>query len=386
MHARKTVVLVNQVTGPVFADLVNEFLSVGMHVTLITGTIDGKINESHNLRIVLGSRYDKSSVFTRIFTWIKFTIFTLGYLFIRKRVDVLLIVSNPPFTFFIGWLLFNVKRQRYILLVYDLYPEILQAASISAQNLVFRLWRRFNLSIFKSAEKIITIGDNMKLEIEGYGPNLFVDVVPTWVDTDVFTPKNKGSNYLQNLTGWTDKFIILYSGNLGRSHKIRGFLEFIKDKRRDPRFGFVFIGGGEGLDSVREFQKEHKLENLFVTGYVPFDELPASLGSSDVSIVSYGQYTEQYMVPSKAYFYLASGNPIVVLANRTNDLSQIVEVHDVGIKILNDDFAPLEKYLGRLADPADSLRVDKSNSRFLACRRFGRQNAKNIVNLCLLGE
>ena len=85
-----------------------------------------------------------------------------------------------------------LKRQRYILLFYDLYPEALERfAGLSPRSWVSRGWRAMNRAAVRHADEVITISPQLAQTVAQYLPVDQVRVIPTWVDTDVIRPLPK---------------------------------------------------------------------------------------------------------------------------------------------------------------------------------------------------
>ena len=98
----KKIILINQVTGPLFIDIANQYLREYSNVTLITGSIEqtyAPLNKK--IKILLKQKYIRKNSFLRVFTWVYFFIQTYIHLKITKtNYDKALLVSNPQYYLF----------------------------------------------------------------------------------------------------------------------------------------------------------------------------------------------------------------------------------------------------------------------------------------------
>ncbi|MBG0799942.1 hypothetical protein IYW40_00115 [Methylocystis sp. H4A] len=58
----------------------------------------------------------------------------------------------------------------------------------------------------------------------------------------MITPLPRAGNPLRATSGLEDKFVIGYSGNLGRAHEYATLLDAAELLRDQPEIGFLFIG------------------------------------------------------------------------------------------------------------------------------------------------
>ena len=151
-----------------------------------------------------------------------------------KPPPLLFIFSNPPIMPLLGYLLKRIRKQPYVLLVLDIYPNVLvQMGKLAATGMVARIWRRANRLGFDYADAIFTLTPGMARNIHAMispakRAGTFVQVVPPWVDTDFIKPLPKPQNWFAAQYGQSDKFTLLYSGNMGVTHDLETVLKGAK--------------------------------------------------------------------------------------------------------------------------------------------------------------
>jgi glycosyltransferase involved in cell wall biosynthesis len=109
-----------------------------------------------------------------------------------------------------------------------------------------------------------------------------------------------------------DKFVLLYSGNLGFAHEFDTFLQGVAQAARFvPSLRLIFIGRGSRLEQVRERVRELRIEAIVrFSDLLPAQRLPESFGIAHLAIVTLQPGFEGLVVPSKLQGYMARGVPV----------------------------------------------------------------------------
>ncbi|MBW2639508.1 MAG: hypothetical protein JRE10_04910 [Deltaproteobacteria bacterium] len=125
---RNGVIFLNQAAGSLFRELAEDLSKVWPQSTLLTGYLDTiRCDVDPCLHIVPAPRYDRSSYFSRFMSWAKYFFKALWFVWKQPKDSKLFIVSNPPFLGLAGLFFKCVRKQRYVMLVYDIYPDLLVA-------------------------------------------------------------------------------------------------------------------------------------------------------------------------------------------------------------------------------------------------------------------
>ena len=145
-------------------DIANAFQKSGYETRLYTGEIQptySRLNSS--VEVVFFMRHRRSKTLQRLFTWTVFFLRVFVKLLFADSNRRLLIVSNPPFNFLIGYCMKKFKRQGFELLIYDVYPDVLvKRAFLSDTSIPIRIWQKLNRKIFSHASRVITIGNGLR--------------------------------------------------------------------------------------------------------------------------------------------------------------------------------------------------------------------------------
>ena len=178
-------------------------------------------------------------------------------------------------------------------------------------------------------------------------------VIPNWADREAIRPVAAVDNPLRREWGLEGKFVVCYSGNMGRVHEfdtILGAAERLNGQAAG--IGFLFIGGGAQRRMVEDEARGRALANVQFRPYQDRAGLSFSLGVGDVHLVSQRPEVEGYVFPSKLYGILAAGRPVVFIGEAQGEIGALVEREGIGVAVRQGDAAGLAEHLQRLAGDA----------------------------------
>src|ERR1019366_5348905 len=134
-------------------------------------------------------------------------------------------------------------------------------------------------------------------------------IVPNWADPSAIRPA-EGTNGLRQEGGVGDRFVVMYSGNLGLSQNLEPVLEVARELRDQPVL-FVLIGEGAAKAELVKQAAAMGLDNVRFLPYQPKEKLGESLTAADVHLIPLRRGLAGYIVPSKLYGILAAGRPYI---------------------------------------------------------------------------
>src|SRR5262249_20606491 len=146
-----------------------------------------------------------------------------------------------------------------------------------------------------------------------------IAVTPDWVDCEQIRPLS--SNAFRSEFG--DKFVVMYSGNLGLSQQLDTVISAADRLRNDSRVLFAFIGEGARKKWLMDRAARLELPNVLFMTYRPKEKLAESLGAADVHLIPLAPGTGGCMVPSKVYGILAAGRPFVAIMEPSAEIARL---------------------------------------------------------------
>lgn len=370
-----SIVFINQDSGYLMIDIINTYVEAGYSCDLITGRLverSNPLDSSVKIRKII--RYNRNSIFRRLFTWIWATLQIIILVKTKYRRKELFIVSNPPFAPLVPLL----ARNPYKILIFDIFPDAIIDYGLSSEKSLFmRLWKRANIRAFKGATRIFTITESMQEVLQNYTCNKIIEIVPMWTDNRFLKRIEPSGNPFIKKHNLEGKFIILYSGNIGMTGQIETLLEIAAGfVRKDV--AFVFIGEGAKRKWLEQQVSELNLENVKILPWQPAKDLAYSLSTANLAVVGLDQKASRLAMPSKLLSYLSVGAPVLCLANEDTDLAKFVTKYKVGGTFSSSQKVEATKYIEWLtANPEELKRISKNA--IAVSERFTGMNARKFL-------
>ncbi|MBU2477722.1 MAG: glycosyltransferase family 4 protein, partial [Gammaproteobacteria bacterium] len=207
---------------------------------------------------------------------------------ITRAGAIIVAKTDPPLISIVAAVVAAIKSARLINWLQDLFPEVAAELGIKViRGPVYTLLKNLRNFTLKRAEKNIVLGDLMAQRLEREGiPADKIAIISNWADGRQIQPVPHSDNPLRAAWDLEQKFVVGYSGNLGRSHDFLTILEAARKLSDDTDIVFLFIGAGAQLGSVREQTQALSLSNIEFRPYQPRSELANSLSVPDVHLIS----------------------------------------------------------------------------------------------------
>lgn len=371
----RKIVVVNQSSGYLLTDILNEYAKTYDEVGLIYGSI--KENERQlDTRIKLDKicAYDRSSSIRRIITWVKGS----WQIYRKLKKDYkdyeIVYVTNPPMAYLCS---LKLKNPFYVI-VFDTYPDALVNIGIKQGNLIFNIWSRWNKILFAKAKAVFTLSDGMAERLSNYVERTKITVVPCWAANSHFAPIVKEQNPFVKEHGIEGKFVVMYSGNMGITHNVHVLVECAKRLKDNHKIHFMLIGGGKKKSALETDANMAGLSNCTFMDWLPADQLPYSLAAADLGAISLNDETALVSVPSKTFNLLAVGCPLMCIAPENSEIARMVNKYQNGMCFNVNDIDRMVNYIQMLAENAAQKTLYSSNS-LRAAKDYTFDNAKMYV-------
>ena len=295
-----------------------------------------------------------------------------------SRGDVVVAKTDPPL---ISITVARVAAWKGALLVnwlQDLFPEV---ASALTPGLIPKWFEGLLVAArdrsLRAAAINVVLSNGMRHRLLSRKiEDARIRVVPNWADVTNVTPLPTRDSRTRHKLGLGDRFVVGYSGNLGRAHEFETLIGAARVLREDDRFAFLITGSGAKAESLQSAVRAENLEKSFVfQDYQPPELLSDSLAAADVHLVSLLPALEGLIVPSKIYGILAAGRPTVFIGDTAGDLARMVLEHGCGIAVAAGESERLAAQLSELRnDPVRHESMGRS-ARRLALQRYTSERA-----------
>lgn len=261
--------------------------------------------------------------------------------------DLVVVMTDPPMLGAAVTSVATKRGARVIHWVQDIYPEIVSAhLGLAARALLFPLSVKRD-SAWRRAAACVVLGETMANAVATLGVDRArVAIVPNWAPRELQALVSPAEIAAQRSAwGLAGKFVVAYSGNLGRVHEFAAILEAAAILRDRPEFVFLFIGSGARLREVQSVIETRQLTNVRILPPAPRATLAASLGSADVQLVTLKPQFAALVYPSKLAGVLAAGRPVIFVGPPDGEIAALLKQSDCGASFAPDNAANLAQTL-----------------------------------------
>jgi glycosyltransferase involved in cell wall biosynthesis len=278
-----------------------------------------------------------------------------------QRGDVAVTVTAPFMLPYAVVAAARLKRARSVLIMHDLYPDVLvMAGLLKPASIVTKAIRGVNGLMFGGLDAVVTIGRDTEQLLLRY-PGVTRDklrFIPNWATlVPAVRPIASDNPYRRPHAA---RFIVGLSGNLGFTHDPVIVFEAARLLRDDPDIHFLLSGWGMGFERVKQMQSEANLPNVTLVGRVEEENLETFLAAADVWLIPYRPNVAGVSVPSRFYNLLAVGRPVVIISEPDAEAALTVQEHGLGWVVRPgkpDELAKAIRLASLSSDPSQAERA-----------------------------
>ncbi len=376
-------------TSQILSDLAFHLASGGREIHIVTSTqiyddpkarlpIREIINDVYVHRVP-STKFGRHNLFGRSIDYLSFYRSVWRCLVaIARQGDIIIAKTDPPLTSIIAMMAARHTGAALVHWLQDIYPETAIELGVPFLRgpLAAGMSALRNYSL-RQAEVTVVVGELMARKLDAFGiPSERVRVIPNWCNDQEIRPVAKAQNPLRQAWDLADKFVLGYSGNLGRAHDFATVLAAAERLRHDTRIIFLMIGGGKRFAELSAAVAARGLDRSF--RFVPYQErqlLPYSLGVADVHWISLNPKLEGLIVPSKFYGIAAAGKPVILIGDKTGEIAQLVQQHGCGIVIAPGDADTLVETLQKMSTAPETISEMGMRARAMLDSQFTRYKA-----------
>lgn len=289
------------------------------------------------------------------------------------RPDVVVALTTPPMISLLGSTVAHLRGGRSIFWSMDVYPDIAyELGAVKKNSSAGELLARLSRRTLQAADCTVALGETMAEHLRRGGAKR-VEVVHNWAEEHLDAkPEPSAGMRLRQQWGWGDRFVVMYSGNMGLAHEFDTVIDAAAKLRHRRDILFSFVGGGPRRAEVEQKVKALGLDNVEFRGYVARAELGESLSAPDVHLVTLRERMPGLLVPSKIYGILAAGKPTIYVGPPQGEVAEIVRYGPCGARVGIGDVPALVDVIDWYASDRDAVATDGKRARELYDREFTR--------------
>ncbi len=386
-------------SAPIFTMLCRNLVRLGHQVTMLTMVPhypSGRVPRQYQgkwlwkeddqgvevIRLGLPS-VDRAKLPQRMFQYLAYQIgATLAGL--GKEYDVVF-SGSPSISIWLPFtVLVTLRGKPAVYSVYDVYPSVGIKLGIFRHKLIIDLVSRLERSCLDNAMLVRIISDSFRPDLREMGvPDEKMVRGYDWVDTDLVRPLPRLNSFSEE-KGLTDKFVVMYAGNLGLSQGLEYVIAAADFLKEQEDILFLFVGDGASREMLQEETARRGLRNVKFLPFQPRERLPEVLASANVSLVSLQHGMGSGSLPSKIYSIFASGRPLLISVDEGSEPWKLVEQAGAGLCVPPENPASLSAAILYLKNAPHLCQEFGQKGRAWAEKRHSPQaGAREIESLLL---
>ncbi len=372
-------------TGQILTELA-EGLSGDYQVTVIctvpsyTGSIEERykkqkfyrenINGIDVLRIRV-PEFDKNKPLSRIRNILSYFFSAIKATSLVGDQDYIYAISQPPILGgVLGIIGKKAKKAKLIYNIQDFNPEQMIAVSFVKTWIARKIMMRVDKHSCRKSDKIVVVGRDMVETLKHrFGNNVpSYTYINNWINEKEIIPLDEDDKRVQQFKkehGLDDKFVIMYSGNIGLYYDLLELERVIASFKDQKDVVFAFVGQGSVLTDMEKYKQDNNLDNIVFIPYQAKEDLVYSLNAADVHFVVNAKGIKGVSVPSKIYGVMAVAKPVLGILEDGTEAKMIVE----------------ESGSGRVVDPGDYKAISDCIQYYIDHR-----NSQELQNMGLAGR
>ena len=295
------------------------------------------INEINVVRVRV-PEFQKSNKLSRTKNLLAYFFNSLIATFKLEKHDYIFTISQPPILGgVLGVLCKWIKGGKLIYNIQDFNPEQTMAVGYTKNKLLLNTAMMMDKFSCKQSNEVIVVGRDMQETLRNRFNNKKVPentFINNWIDEKEIYPLNENHPKIIDFKekyNLNDKFIIMYSGNIGLYYDLENIIKVIGKFNEREDVIFAFVGDGTVKKEIEDYATENKLSNVTFIPYQDKADLVYSLNSADIHWVVNAKGIKGVSVPSKLYGVMATGKPVLGVLDKGSEARLIVDECNCGV-------------------------------------------------------
>lgn len=389
-------------TAQIYTDLCNGLkdeydITVICTVPSYTGSIEEKykkrryyIEEIDGVKVirVRVPGFSKDSKISRVKNIFSYFFNSVCATLMVGKKDVVFTASQPPI---LGGILGVwgklCTKGRLVYNIQDFNPEQTMAIGYMGNKFIHKMMMIFDKFSCKKSNLIITVGRDMQQTLEKRFKDKNVPknvVINNWIDEKEVYPLDKNNDRVVEFKkkyGLENKFVIMYSGNIGLYYDLVNLMSIIKKYKYRDDVAFAFVGDGAVKGQLKEYVKNNNIDNVVFIPYQDKSELVYSINAADVQLVTNSKGIKGISVPSKIYGVMAANIPVIGVLEEGSEAWRIIECSGCGILAPTGDYKKIESVFDRvLEEKSEFVKYHSTGCQYLLERYTKDRSIEQYIN------
>lgn len=351
-------------TAQILTELAEDLVAQGAHVTVVTGrvvylggeaSLPGKdFYKGIEIRRVWSTSFGRRSALGRLVDYVSFNLSALVVSLYAKREDCLVVLTDPPLLSVLAAAVRAVKGCRTVCWLQDVFPDIAVRAGVLRRGVIARMVERLGIWSLRRMDRVVVLGRCMERRLVALGvPRERLAQIPNWADGTLIRPLERADNPFLGDAKLRDRFVVMYSGNLGVVHEVDTLVGMIRETCFLEGVCFCFVGDGYFKQRLAALARHEQWKHVILLPYQAKERLRYSLAAGDVHLVTLKANMAGLSVPSKIYGIMAAGRPVIFIGPPDSEVAHLVWEAGCGFVIVPGDArGAVQALLSYYRDPA----------------------------------
>lgn len=287
-----------------------------------------------------------------------------------EKQDYIYTISQPPILGgVLGVLGKWIKGGKLIYNIQDFNPEQTIAVGYAKNKLLLNTVMAVDKFSCKNSDKVIVVGRDMQETLKNRFNNKKVPsnvFINNWINEKEIYPLDQNHPKIvafKEKYNLRDKFIIMYSGNIGLYYDLENIIKVIGEFKDREDVVFAFIGDGTVKSKIEEYVTDNKLNNVTFIPYQDKADLIYSLNAADIHWVVNAKGIKGVSVPSKLYGVMAAGKPVLGVLDEGSEARLIVEECNCGVCIEPGNYKEISRNIEYILNNKELIKSLGRNGR-----------------------
>jgi glycosyltransferase involved in cell wall biosynthesis len=346
-----------------------------------------RIEERDGVKIIRTYSYPTQSaqLTPRLFNYFSFVFSSLlsGMIFLQKG-DYLLTESPPLFLGISGYLLSWLKGAKWIFNVSDLWPESVVRLGALEDGVALQIARRLERLCYQKAWLVSGQSKSILDDILERFPDIKTYHLSNGVNPERFFPVVVGERTNEAAQG-ANEIVAFYGGLHGLAQGLDQIIYAAQKIQAwgETRIKFVLVGDGPEKQMLQRLASELVVDNVIFLEPVEKRQIPGMISLADICIVPLKIYLPG-AVPSKLYESMASGKPVILIAE--GEAAEIVRSANAGVVVQPGDIEGLAQAIVEMAADGKLRQRFGEAGRQAVTENFDRRNIIDLFVAYLQNE
>ncbi len=343
-----------------FKDIIGGFLVNGNQIIRLVAVEDKKETEfkygytGTNIEYKLFKRKnsDHGNIISR---YVRDTLTNIREaLAILRLKDVDILFEDVSYSSFWSVKAAKIKGIKVIAMLQDVWPDnAVQSHLISEKSILYKYFELWQKSVYKNADRIICISDDMKKFISSKNVDeKKIDVIYNWgYSDDVIDIPWEENEFVKKYKLDKEKFYAIYAGNIGKMQNVGIIVDTAKKLQNRRDIHFLIIGDGSERNVIEKMIKNMKNITLLpMQSSEIATHIYSAAGVNLIPLVAGGTKTA---LPSKTGVVLSCGKPVIFTFGKESYFSNILKKYNAGKSVDPNDADQLAESICEAVSDAD---------------------------------